>query len=100
MSKIVRTTEGATINGVLPSAGDIVYDILRKYGTIVHVESDYSFTVEFATGARQRYSSGGLIGGCRRIYWKDPVIVDPTKDSENWDTFTDIAQTIYQKLGV
>lgn len=99
MARAVKTTDGAQINGVLPTVGASVFDVVKKQGTIAHVESDYSFTVEFPNGSRQRYSTGGLVNGNRRIYWKDPFIVDPKPDDANWNLFTDIAQTIYEKLG-
>lgn len=86
------------INGAEPKIGAKVYDILLGYGRIQSVEPDMSFVVSFSSGRQSRYSKGGYIGMSRRIYWDNPIIVEPSYEDAVWQTFMDMARSMYNLL--
>ena len=86
------------INGIAPYVGASVYDIQQGYGTIFQVEPDMSFVVDFGSGRVLRYSKGGYVGNSRRVYWKNPVIVEPVDDDRTWDTFVTIVKSVRSML--
>lgn len=83
------------MNGTVPYEGAQVYDIILGIGTIVMVEADQSFVVKFTDGSRKRFSTGGMSGTTRRIYWKNPIILDPGHDDRNWAAFVKMARILY-----
>ena len=86
------------INGTSPIEGKQVYDIMSGYGRIIAVEPDESFVVEFAKKRQIRFSAGGYLGNMRRIYWDNPIVVEPTADDKNWQTFLTVARAIYELI--
>jgi hypothetical protein len=86
------------INGTAPKIGAQVYDILLGYGKIQSVEPDMSFVVTFSGGRQSRYSKGGYIGTSRRVYWDNPIIVEPACEDPVWGTFTDMGSKMYALL--
>lgn len=86
------------INGKAVSVGDRVYDKNNGYGRIVDVERDQSFTVQFSKTGNKRFSQGGHFGKERRVYWHDPMIVDPMKNKALWTAFCTITKVIYELL--
>ncbi|ENG6450353.1 hypothetical protein ABU536_003703 [Escherichia coli] len=86
------------INGVAPYVGAQVYDIQQGYGRITQVEPDMSFVVDLGGGRVLRYSKGGYVGNSRRVYWKNPVIVEPVDNDRTWDTFTAMAKSLRNML--
>lgn len=86
------------INGKEPSVGATVYDIQKGTGKIIQVEPDLSFVVDFGGGSNLRFSSGGYVGNSRRVYWNNPVVVEPSANDETWATFVTISKAIYQLL--
>lgn len=86
------------INGTAPYDGAQVYDIMLGIGKIVLVEPDQSFIVKFSDGSKKRFSTGGMSGTTRRIYWKNPIIVEPTHDEMSWTTFIKMSRILYELL--
>ncbi|HGB9753262.1 hypothetical protein [Escherichia coli] len=86
------------INGVAPYVGARVYDIQQGFGTITQVEPDMSFVVDLGGGRVLRYSQGGYVGNSRRVYWKNPIIVEPVDDDRTWDTFVTVAKSVRAML--
>lgn len=84
------------INGTVPIVGKQVYDMNLGYGKIISVEPDMAFVVDFGAGRRQRFSTGGFVGNIRRVYWENPVVVEPSADDAGWQTFVTIARQMYQ----
>jgi hypothetical protein len=86
------------INGAEPVVGKQVYDMNLGYGRIIAVEPDLSFVVDFGASRRQRFSTGGFVGNIRRIYWENPVVVEPMADDTSWQTFVSVARQMYQMV--
>lgn len=86
------------INGNLINVGDRVYDKNNGYGRVIDVERDQSFTVSFSKTGNKRFSQGGHFGKERRIYWHDPMVVDPMKNKALWTAFCTITRVIYDLL--
>lgn len=86
------------INGTAPVVGKQVYDMNLGYGKIISVEPDLSFVVDFGAGRRQRFSTGGFVGNIRRVYWENPVVVEPMADDASWQTFVSVARQMYQMV--
>lgn len=86
------------INGTSPVVGKQVYDMNLGYGKIISVEPDESFVVDFGAGRRQRFSTGGFVGNIRRVYWENPVVVEPMADDTSWQTFVSVARQMYQMV--
>lgn len=86
------------INGTAPVVGKQVYDMNLGYGKIISVEPDLSFVVDFGAGRRQRFSTGGFVGNIRRVYWENPVVVEPMSDDTSWQTFVSVARQMYQMV--
>lgn len=61
---------------------DMVFDILTQSTAKVIQVGDNSFTVKI--GKQEAIVLGnGMIGGVKRIYWDNPVVVMPTKSNSN-----------------
>lgn len=86
------------INGTAPIIGRQVYDMNLGYGKIISVEPDMAFVVDFGAGRRQRFSAGGFVGSIRRVYWENPVVVEPMADDKTWQTFVNVARQMYQMV--
>lgn len=86
------------INGKEVTTGVMVYDIQLGQGKVVAVEPDQSFTVDFSGGAMKRYSRGGLVGSVRRVYWNNPVIIDPSPDDVIWGNYVRMTRILYEML--
>lgn len=86
------------INGKAPYLGAELYDIQHGFGTVAQVEPDMSFVLDFKGGRTARYSSGGFVGNARRVYWNNPIIVEPEDDKDIWTTFITIVRPIYALL--
>ena len=65
---------------------DRVFDIANGYGT-VHSISKKKFVVLFDNGRRIEFNANGSLGGTRRIYWHDPIVVAPPRDKTKWEGF-------------
>lgn len=87
------------INNKAPYINAEVYDIQQGFGTIIQVEPDMSFVVDFKGGRTLRYASGGFVGNSRRVYWNNPIIVEPEDDDRQiWTTFVTVTKAIHSLL--
>ena len=66
---------------------DKVYDLVLGYGTVVSLRFG-EIHVRFASGIRITYDGTGHYGGVRRLYWHNPVVVEPPKSQRGWDALT------------
>lgn len=73
------------IDGYNVNVGDTVYIIGVGRGTVSSIADDGSFSVKVGRGV-QHFSDGGMVGNTRRVYWHDPVIMNPPKDINLWNT--------------
>lgn len=77
--------------------GDRVYDIVQGYGQIVDTAFG-DIVVRFDNGIRITFDKDGNYGGVRRLYWHNPIVVEPTKDNKLWQTMRDCLLSIHSYL--
>lgn len=63
---------------------DRVYDLTQGYGTVVDTAFN-EIAVRFDNGTRIAFDSTGHYAGTRRLYWHNPVVIEPTKDNALWE---------------
>lgn len=80
------------------SVGDRVYDIARGEGSVVDIAFD-DIVVRFNNGTRITFDKHGNYGGVRRLYWHNPVIIEPTKENAKWRTLTECIKAVASYLG-
>ena len=87
-----------TLNNENVLIGDRIYDIARGTGQVV----DTSFgdiVVRFDDGIRITFDKNGNYGGVRRLYWHNPIVIEPTKENTKWSTLVDCIKSIANYLG-
>lgn len=77
--------------------GDRVYDIVQGYGQIVDTAFG-DIAVRFDNGIRITFDKNGNYGGVRRLYWHNPIVVEPTKDNKLWQTLRDCLLSIHSYI--
>lgn len=77
--------------------GDRVYDIVQGYGQIVDTAFG-DIVVRFDNGIRITFDKDGNYGGVRRLYWHNPIVIEPTKDNRLWQTMRDCLLSIHSYL--
>lgn len=77
--------------------GDRVYDIVQGYGQIVDTAFD-DIVVRFDSGIRITFDKDGNYGGVRRLYWHNPIVIEPAKDNRLWQTMRDCLLSIHSYL--
>lgn len=77
--------------------GDRVYDIVQGYGQIVDTAFS-DIVVRFDNGVRITFDKDGNYGGVRRLYWHNPVVIEPTKNNKLWQTMRDCLLSIHGYL--
>jgi len=77
--------------------GDRVYDIVQGYGQIVDTAFG-DIVVRFDNGIRITFDKTGSYGGVRRLYWHNPIVVEPTKDNKLWQAMRDCLLSIHSYL--
>lgn len=82
------------INGYVVEVKDRVFDITKGWGTVYAVGEDQSFDVDYGGGSKQHFSTGGFFGTYRRIYWDNPIIIDPPKKASWWEQFVKLVKQI------
>lgn len=86
-----------TINDSIVHVNDTVFDIAIGTGTVVATTFG-DITVKFKNGSRITYDSTGHYGGVRRLFWHNPVFLDPPKDKSLWETLATCSFAIHQHL--
>lgn len=79
------------------NVGDRIYDIVQGYGQIVDTAFG-DIAVRFDNGIRITFDKDGNYGGVRRLYWHDPIVIEPTKDNKLWQTMRDCLLSIHGYL--
>ena len=85
------------ISGENAVIGDRVYDVVHGYGQIVDTAFN-DITVRFDNGIRITFDATGSYGGVRRLYWHNPIVVEPSKDNKLWQTMRECLLSIYGYL--
>lgn len=86
------------INDLEPHVGDDLYDIQLGYGKLTTLEPSGGFVLTFSGGRTLRYSRGGYVGTSRRVYWANPVIIEPSRDRAYWAEFTKLVREMDSML--
>lgn len=73
------------IDGYNVNVGDTVFILGVGRGTVSSISDDGSFSVKVGRGI-QHFADGGMVGNVRRVYWHDPVLFNPPKDANLWNT--------------
>lgn len=79
------------------SVNDKVYDIVYGYGQVVDTKFG-DIVVRFNNGMRITFDKTGSYGGVRRLYWHNPIVVEPTKDNKLWQTMRDCLLSLHSYL--
>lgn len=87
----------AKINNESVNIGDKVYDITQGWGTVTAITLG-DIIVKFKNGLRITYDTEGNYGGIRRLFWDNPIVVEPTKDQQLWNTLKSCVLTIHSFL--
>ena len=77
--------------------GDRVYDIVQGYGQIVDTAFG-DIAVRFDNGIRITFDETGSYGGVRRLYWHNPIVIEPPKSRAMWDTLEMCLNAIHSYL--
>lgn len=77
--------------------GDRVYDIVQGYGQIVDTAFG-DIAVRFDNGIRITFDKDGNYGGVRRLYWHNPIVIEPSKDNKLWQTMRECLLSIHSYL--
>ena len=83
-----------TINKEIVKMNDIVYDISNGRGKVVAL-TDSTIEVKFDSGLRITFSPGGYLFGVRRLFWHDPLVIDPPKSLNEWEYARKVVITTY-----
>lgn len=80
--------------------GDRVQDVIFGAGTVDRINEDEGrFWVLIANRNECYDSKGNGRFGVRTLYWRDPIIVAPSKDEKTWERVSAIATATYKILG-
>lgn len=88
-----------TLHNEPANVGDRVYDLTRGFGEISGV-SDIAIDVAFPNGIRIQYNSNGvpLNRKVAQLYWRNPIIVAPTKNDDTWEALEKIVRNTVQTV--
>lgn len=87
----------ATINNENVAVNDRVFDITHGSGIVVSTQYN-DIVVKFDNGLRIAFDSTGSYAGLRRLYWHNPVVVEPPKDKRLWGTLVECIVSIHAHL--
>jgi len=86
----------ADMDGYAVAIGDTVYDTAYGTGRVVMIMSGGRFQVVFPQGRSYVYSGGGVNSRftIRTLYWRDPVIVIPTREDNKWSALQNVCRAV------
>jgi hypothetical protein len=81
-------------------AGDVVFIKGLGSGQVVRLlPGGAGFTVRVGCTERTFDMDGSLGGGAdRKVFWHDPFLVEPCRDSETWEAFKRVVTTLYDEF--
>lgn len=76
----------ASLDGDLVSVGDSVFDVVWGAGIVSQLHLSGNFVVRFAGTRVATFTSAGVNTRYpgRTLFWRNPVVVVPTKDERHW----------------
>lgn len=89
-----------SLDGEPVVAGDSVYDMVWGPGSVLTVQMSGNFVVRFAGTRTGTYTPAGVNTRYpgRTLYWRNPVIVVPTKDEGRWTLIHQLVSGIVQSV--
>lgn len=87
------------LDGYPVNMGDPVHVLGLGSGTVISTNMDGGFTVRVGTG-EMYFRDGGYVGNQKRVFWADPMIVVPPKDTKFWRAFVKTATVLYEQAEV
>lgn len=87
----------ATLNNENVSINNRVYDLTQGWGVVIDTTFN-DITVRFENGVRISFDSTGHYGGIRRLFWHNPIVIDPPKNNKLWKTLQDCIISVYNYL--
>lgn len=85
------------VNGYPVHIHDTVFVLGVGAGTVTAISADGGFTVKTGQG-ESHFRDGGYLGNQRRVYWSDPILLDPPKDHFLWTAFVEVVKVIYKNF--
>ena len=76
---------------------DKVFYIIWGYGIVTSTMFG-SIQVRFGDNRAVKYESDGSLGGVRRLYWHNPVVIPPPRDNRGWETLQSVLTTVAAHL--
>lgn len=86
------------INKETVNIGEPVYVLGMGPGIVQSVDRTGGFSVKIKGGEVQSFSRGGYVGKRRRVYWHNPLVMDPPKDKRLWAAYTRLATSVWNEL--
>ena len=86
-----------TINKETVKMNDIVYDVVNGRGKVIAL-TDATIEVRFDNGRRITFSPEGYLNGVRRLFWHNPLVLDPPKNLNEWEYARKVILTTYLLL--
>ena len=84
------------LDGYPVNIKDVVYVLGVGAGTVTSITADGGFTVKTGNG-EAFYRDGGYIGNQKRVFWADPMIVTPPKNSRFWRAYVHMAELLFKE---
>lgn len=90
------------INGTTPVVGDLLFDIMRRATCTVVRSTPQGLTVDFGAGVGTMNvnTDGTTAAGVRRLYWQDPILVEPQKNDPNWNAYRTILEVVQAQMNI
>lgn len=85
------------INNETVKMNDIVYDVVNGRGKVVGLSTS-TIEVRFDNGRRITFSPEGYLNGIRRLFWHNPLVLDPPKSFNDWEYTKKVIVTTYLLL--
>jgi hypothetical protein len=81
-------------------AGDAVFVLGQGSGKVTKELPGGGFAAAVAGRGEQFYTDAGCVGASRdrRVYWHDPIILDPPKDAALWESWKRVALALYDEM--
>lgn len=85
------------IDGYPVVPGDSVWVQGTGAGMVARVDDKGGFWVKLS-GGETYFRSGGYAGTTRRVYWHDPILVNPPKNLKLWAAYRTMTQELFKQL--
>lgn len=82
------------------SVGDQIFHVSRGPGTVVRVNVDGGFEVQFANRGAFFFQKEGTSGGSSRqeVFHLNPIFINPPRDVNFWNDYVALAKHLYETM--